>query len=70
MRQTARHTHEKAYHENLSSDRYQWLLDVLGVLQEQGTFTATAGELEEITAQRNFELTRQPGAERRCSVEW
>ena len=38
----------KAYHENLPSDRYQWLLDVLGVLQEQGAFTATAGELGEI----------------------
>lgn len=60
----------KAYHEYLSSDHYQWLLDVLGVLQEQGAFTATAGELEEITAQRNFELTRQPRAVRRCKIGW
>lgn len=60
----------KPYADNLSSDRYQWLLDVLGVLQEQGAFMPTAGELEEITAQRNFELTKRPGTERRCSIEW
>jgi len=60
----------KPYHENLSSDRFQWILDVLDILQEQRTFTATARELEEITAQRNFELTRQPGQERRCGIEW
>ncbi|MCM1189378.1 MAG: CHC2 zinc finger domain-containing protein [bacterium] len=60
----------KPYADNLSSDRYQWLLDVLGVLQEQGAFMPTAEEMEEITAQRNFELTKRPGIERRCSIEW
>ncbi|MCM1026384.1 MAG: hypothetical protein NC432_08095 [Roseburia sp.] len=60
----------KPYADNLSGDRYQWLLDVLGVLQEQGTFMPTSGEMEEITAQRNFELTKRPGIERRCSIEW
>ena len=61
----------KAYHENLPSDRYQWLLDVLAVLAEGGAFEATTEELKEITAQRDFELTRKPGAAvRRCGVEW
>jgi len=60
----------KAYHENLPSNHYEWLLDALGVLQEQGAFTATVGELEEITAQRDFELTRQPGMNRRCAIGW
>lgn len=60
----------KAHSENLSSDRFQWLLDCLGILQESGAFTATESEIKEITAQRDFELTRQPGAERRCGVEW
>jgi len=32
----------KTYHENLPSDRYKWLLDVLAVLAEGGVFTATA----------------------------
>lgn len=54
----------------LSSDRFQWLLDCLNILQECGAFTATRSEIEETTAQRNFELQRQPGAERRCSIEW
>lgn len=60
----------KPYHENQPSDRPQWLLDVLEVLQELGAFTATKAEKEEITAQRDFELTRQPGVERRCGIEW
>lgn len=61
----------KAYHESLPSDRYQWLLDVLAVLADCGAFEATADEIKEITIQRDFELTRQPGgAVRRCKVEW
>lgn len=61
----------KAYHENLPSDRPQWLLDVLAVLEEDGVFTATREEIREIAAQRNYELTRQPGgAARRCNIEW
>ena len=54
----------------LSSDRYQWLLDCLDILRECGAFTATRAEIEEITTQRNFELQRQLGAERRCAIEW
>lgn len=54
----------------LSSDRFQWLLDVLEVLQENGAFTATKEEKEEITKQRNFELTRQPETGRRCGIDW
>ena len=61
----------KAYHENLSSDRYKWLLDCLAVLRECGVFQATEEEIKEITAQRNYELIRRPrGAFRRCKVEW
>lgn len=61
----------KPYHENLPSDRYKWLLDCLAVLAEYGAFKATADEIKEITTQRDFELTRQPGgAVRRCKVEW
>lgn len=61
----------KAYCENLPSDRYKWLLDCLAVLQEYGVFQATEEEIKEITAQRDFELTRKPGAAvRRCGVEW
>lgn len=61
----------KAYHESLPSDRYQWLLDVLAVLADCGAFETTADEIKEITIQRDFELTRQPGgAVRRCKVEW
>ena len=32
----------KPYHENLPSDRYQWLLDCLAILQGCGAFEATA----------------------------
>ena len=61
----------KPYHENLPSDHYKWLLDCLAVLAEYGAFKATADEIKEITTQRDFELTRQPGgAVRRCKVEW
>ena len=65
------HPRMKAYHENLPSDRYKWLLDVLAVLAESGTFTATNEELREIKAQAAFEVQGKPGAAvRRCGVEW
>lgn len=51
----------KPYHENLPSDRYKWLLDVLAVLAECGAFTATTEELKEIKAQAAFEVQRKPG---------
>lgn len=54
----------------IPSDRFQWILDCLGVLRECGAFQATEEEIREITAQRDFELTRKPGAERRCKVGW
>lgn len=61
----------KAYHENLPSDRYQWLLDVLGVLQDCNAFTATEDELKEIKAQAAFEVQRKSRtAVRRCKIEW
>lgn len=61
----------KPYHENLPSDHHKWILDCLAVLAEYGAFKATADEIKEITTQRDFELTRQPGgAVRRCKVEW
>lgn len=60
----------KSYHENLPSNRFQWLLDVLEVLQKSEVFTATKNEIKEITAQRDFELTRKSGMKRRCNVEW
>lgn len=54
----------------LSSDRQEWLLDTLDILEEAGAFTATAAELSEIKTQRDFELRRIPGADRRCAIEW
>ena len=54
----------------LPSDRFQWLLDTLEILQEGGAFQATRAEMEEITAQRDFELIRQPGRDRRCCIDW
>lgn len=55
----------------LSSDRPQWLLDVLTILAEDGAFQATQNELAEIQAQRDFELLeRQPGKDRICSITW
>lgn len=55
----------------MPSDHPQWLLDSLAILKECGAFQATQGELTEIRAQRDFELTRKPrGAVRRCSIEW
>lgn len=54
----------------LSSDRPQWLLDVLSILAEHDAFKATKAELEEIITQRDFELTRKSGIDRRCSIEW
>ena len=65
------HPRMKAYHENLPSDRYKWLLYVLEVLAESGTFTATNEELREIKVQAAFEVQRKPGAAvRRCKIEW
>lgn len=58
------------YSDRVPSDRPQWLLDALSILAECGTFQPTREEIEEITAQRNFELTRKPGgAVRRCEIE-
>lgn len=54
----------------LSSDRPQWLLDTLAILAEYGSFKATKTELQEITAQRDFELTRKSETDRRCSIKW
>lgn len=54
----------------LSSDRYQWLLDALAILADCGRFKATDAEIREITAQRDFELARTPGQDRRCGIEW
>lgn len=54
----------------LSSDRPAWLLDCLAILSEIGAFDATEEEIEEITAQRDYELCRVPGRDRRCEVEW
>ena len=54
----------------LPSDRPQWLLDTLEILQGCGAFQATRAEMEEITAQRDFELIRQPGRDRRCCIDW
>ena len=65
------YTRLKPYHENLPSDRYKWLLDVLVVLAECGAFTATPEELKEIKAQAAFEVQRKPrAAVRRCKIEW
>ncbi len=60
----------KASSDCIPSDYPQWLLDALSILAECGAFRATEGEIREITAQRNYELTRKPGAERRCKVVW
>lgn len=54
----------------LSSDRPTWLLDCLAILAEVGAFEATREEIGEITAQRDFELCRVPGHDRRCKIEW
>lgn len=67
------HTYRRMKSNNglgLSSDRPQWLLDTLDILAETGYFTATSAELSEIKAQRDFELKRKPGADRRCCVTW
>lgn len=48
----------------LSSDRPQWLLDVLAILAEDGAFQATKEEIAKIEKQRDFELCRQPGERR------
>lgn len=48
----------------LSSDRPQWLLDVLAILAEDGVFQATKEEIARIEKQRDFELRRQPGEKR------
>lgn len=55
----------------LGSDRPQWLLDALSILEEAGLFQAAEDELMEIKAQRDFELLeRMPGKDRVCSIEW
>lgn len=65
------YTRLKPYHENLPSDRYKWLLDVLAVLAEDGAFTATADELKEIKTQAASEVQRKPeAAVRRFKIEW
>lgn len=59
------------YSDRLPSDYPQWLLDSLAILEECGAFQPTREEVKEITAQRNYELTRKPGgAVRRCEIEW
>lgn len=52
------------------SDRPQWLLDALELPGEYGLFEATSDECKEITAQRDFELTRQPWKDREFSIHW
>ena len=56
--------------QGLPSDRPQWILDCLAILAEVGVFEATEEEIKEITVQRDFELRRAPGRDRRCCVEW
>jgi len=58
------------YSDVLVSDRPQWLLDVLMILSECGAFQATEDEISEIKAQRDFELTRAAGGQRRCKIDW
>ena len=59
------------YSDCIPSDRPQWLIDSSAILAECGAFQATAEELKEVTAQRDYELTRKPGgAVRRCEIEW
>lgn len=52
----------------LSSNRPEWLFDILSILKEDGLFTATKEELEEIQAQRDFELHRQPNKDRKFCI--
>lgn len=47
----------------LPSDRPQWLLDALAILEESGAFQATQGELSEILAQKGGVKSN---GERRC----
>lgn len=54
----------------LPSDRPEWLLDCLAILEESGAFEATEAEIRELTAQRAFESSRVPGRDRRCACEW
>ncbi len=59
------------YSDRVPSDYPQWLIDALSILAECGVFQPTGEEIKEITAQRDFELTRKPGgAVRRCEIEW
>ena len=44
----------------LSSDRPQWLLDVLSILAKDGVFQVTEYEIVKIKRQRDFELNRRP----------
>ncbi len=54
----------------LPSERFQWLLDCLSILRDTGAFEATKKEISEIIAQRDFELCRVPGHDRRCCIGW
>lgn len=54
----------------ISSDRPQWVCDVLDILAEAGAFNATMAEMSEIKAQRDCELVRKPGADRGRCVVW
>lgn len=53
-----------------SSDRPQWLLDILLILKEDGLFAATQEELEEIQVQWDFERNRTPGVDRKFRITW
>lgn len=44
----------KPYSQDLSSDYYQWLLDCLAVLQEDGAFQATPKEIKELKTQAAY----------------
>lgn len=55
----------------LSSDRPEWLLDVLAILAECGAFQATQAEIGEIQEQYAFEAChRSPGKDRGCKLLW
>lgn len=58
------------YSDVFASNRPQWLLDVLMILSECGAFQATEDEISEIKAQRDFELTRAAGEQRRRKIDW
>lgn len=51
----------KAYHGDFPTDFFQWLLDCLAVLQEDGAFQAAEEEIKEIKAKANFEVRQKMG---------